>query len=68
MIRLTPTFELNPEELELLKEILTSDLSELRMEIVDTDNSRFKEGLKHRKQIMMDILEKLGQNGAASAG
>ena len=63
-----PTFELNPEELELLKEILASDLSELRMEIVDTDNSRFKDGLKHRKQIMMDILEKLGRNGAVSGG
>jgi hypothetical protein len=63
-----PTFELNPEELELLQEILTSDLSELRMEIADTDNSRFKDGLKHRKQIMLDILEKLGQNGAVSGG
>lgn len=63
-----PTFELNLEELELLKEILASDLSELRMEIVDTDNSRFKDGLKHRKQVMMDILEKLGQNGAVSGG
>ena len=61
-----PTFELNPEELELLREILESDLSELRMEIADTDNSRYKEGLKHRKQIMMDIMEKLGKNGAAS--
>lgn len=63
-----PTFEFTPEELELLREILTSDLSELRMEIVDTDNSRFKDGLKHRKQIMMDILEKLGRNGAVSGG
>lgn len=63
-----PTFELNPEELELLKEILTSDLSELRMEIVDTDNSQFKDGLKHRKQIMMDILEKLQKNGAVPEG
>jgi hypothetical protein len=63
-----PTFELNPEELELLKEILASDLSELRMEIADTDNSRFKDGLKHRKQIMLDILEKLGQNGAVPEG
>lgn len=63
-----PTFEFTSEELELLREILTSDLSELRMEIVDTDNSRFKDGLKHRKQIMMDILEKLGRNDAVSEG
>lgn len=63
-----PAFEFTPEELELLREVLTSDLSELRMEIVDTDNSRFKDGLKHRKQIMMDILEKLGRNGAVSGG
>lgn len=63
-----PTFELTPEELELLRDILESDLSELRMEIVDTDNSRYKEGLRHRKQIMMDIMEKLGKNEAASEG
>jgi hypothetical protein len=65
---LMPTFELTPEELELLQEILTSDLSELRMEIADTDNSRFKDGLKHRKQKVMDIMEKLGKNGAVSEG
>ena len=63
-----PTFELTPEELDLLQEILTSDLSELRMEIVDTDNSRFKDGLKQRKRKMMDILEKLQKNGAVAEG
>jgi hypothetical protein len=63
-----PTFELTPEELDLLQEVLTSDLSELRMEIVDTDNSRFKDGLKQRKRTLMDILEKLQKNGAVSEG
>ena len=51
--------ELTAEELDLLRELLEADLSELRMEIVDTDNSQFKDGLKHRKRVMMDILEKL---------
>jgi len=58
-----PTLELTPEEFELLREILEFNLSELRMEIVDTDNSRFKDGLKHRKHTMMDILEKLPPTG-----
>lgn len=56
--------ELTAEELEVLREILVSDLSELRMEIVDTDNSDFKDGLKHRKRVMMDILEKLPRTEA----
>jgi len=29
--------ELNPEEMQMLREILESDLSDLRMEIVETD-------------------------------
>ena len=60
------TLELTAEELELLREVLEADLSELRMEIVDTDNSQFKDGLKHRKRVMMDILEKLPQSEAGA--
>ena len=56
------TIKLTPEELELLRDILETTLSELRMEIADTDNSNFKNGLKNRKRVMTDILEKLPQS------
>ena len=54
-----PTLELNPEEIQLLEEILEFDLSDLRMEIVDTDRLEFKNALKHRKDIMLNILKRL---------
>jgi len=54
-----PTLELTPEEIQLLEETLEYDLSELRMEIVDTDRLEFKSALKHRKELLMGILEKL---------
>jgi len=54
-----PTLELTPEEIQLLEETLEYDLSELRMEIVDTDRLEFKSALKHRKELLMGILGKL---------
>ena len=54
-----PTLELIPEEIQLLEETLEYDLSELRMEIVDTDRLEFKSALKHRKELLMGILGKL---------
>ncbi len=56
-----PTLNLIPEELQLLQDVLESALSELRMEIVDTDRLEFKDSLKQRKRLIMDILKKLQQ-------
>lgn len=53
------TIELTPSEHQLLKDILESALSDLRVEIVSTDRIDFKEALKKRKGMMMDMLEKL---------
>ena len=33
----------------MLREVLENYLSDLRMEIADTDSMDFREGLKHRK-------------------
>jgi hypothetical protein len=43
------TIELAPEEAEELHLILESYLSDLRMEIADTDNRDFRENLKRRE-------------------
>jgi hypothetical protein len=53
--------ELTDEEQHILKEILKSDLSDLRMEIRETDDRTFKEMLKHKEQVMERILEMLRQ-------
>lgn len=51
--------ELSPEENELLERIVRSYLSELRMEIADTDQSSFKEGLRKEQDMLNGLIEKL---------
>lgn len=51
--------DLTSEELQLLREILESTLSDLRMEIVDTDRSDYKESLKQRKDLLTRLVEKI---------
>jgi hypothetical protein len=50
------SIELAPEEAALLKEILESYLSDLRMEIVDTDNMDFREMLKGREHFLRRFI------------
>ena len=51
--------EMTREEALVLKETLDSFLSDLRMEIADTDRMDFREHLKHRKAVLMKVLESL---------
>lgn len=53
-------FDLNKEEVEMLHEILTSYLSDLRMEIADTDSMDFREELKKREVLLKRLLNDLG--------
>jgi hypothetical protein len=55
MLQLT----LTEEEQRLLREILENDLSDLRMEIRETDDRGFREMLKHNEELMKEILGKL---------
>lgn len=56
MVRL----ELTEPEVDVLKEVLEYALSELRMEIADTDRKDFREQLKAQKEALTGILERLG--------
>lgn len=49
------------EERALLVELLESDISELRMEIADTDRREYREMLKSREALMKKMEEKLSQ-------
>jgi len=49
------------EEQELLVEILESEISDLRMEIADTDRRGYREMLKNREILMKSIRQKLEQ-------
>jgi len=56
----------------VLKEILASYLSDLRMEIADTDSMDFREGLKEREKFLKRLLHELdivsaGENGLSQS-
>ena len=55
------------EERELLIEILENDISDLRMEIADTDRREYREMLKNREVLMKKIQQKLEQSLAKKA-
>ncbi|WP_025321837.1 hypothetical protein [Deferrisoma camini] len=61
--------ELSEEEVRTLVQVLDYALSELRMEIADTDRKDFREGLKAEKQTLSAILERLrgAESGPAAA-
>ncbi|HNT55168.1 MAG TPA: hypothetical protein PKG95_10680 [Anaerolineaceae bacterium] len=51
--------ELSSEQHQLLLELLEACLSDLRMEIVDTDRIDYKDMLRDRKEILVGLLEHL---------
>jgi len=52
--------DLSIEEKRILHGILESTLSDLRMEIADTDSQDFRDMLKKRKAVLQKLLEALG--------
>ncbi len=55
------TLNLTPEQAETLKETLTSYLSDLRLEIADTEKLEFRENLKKQEATLKEILAMLEQ-------
>lgn len=55
-----PRIDLSPEELQLLAQVVDVHLSELRMEIGNTDDVDFREGLKRREEMLRKIRSRLG--------
>lgn len=60
--------DLTPEEAETLRQVLDSYLSDLRMEIADTDRQDFREMLKERKGVILKVLEVLRNGTGKEAG
>ena len=52
---------LTTEEAGMLNEILTNYLSDLRMEIADTDSMSFREEMKKREALLNRLLKDLGK-------
>jgi hypothetical protein len=53
--------DLTIEEAQILNEVLTSYLSDLRFEIANTDSGFFREGLKEKEVFLKRIIEDLGK-------
>lgn len=56
--------ELTEAEAATLGDVLESYLSDLRMEIADTDRMEFREELKAKKKVVADVMGRLA-GGAA---
>jgi len=54
-----PELLLTDIEVWTLKETLESSLSDLRMEVADTDLMDFRENLKEKEIVLKNILKKL---------
>ncbi len=53
--------ELNDSEVYTLKELIKERILELRAEIRKADDSLFKEELRKKKEILVELLHKLGE-------
>ncbi|MGH7544161.1 MAG: hypothetical protein ACREK7_09500 [Gemmatimonadota bacterium] len=53
--------DLDDHEREILGTVLRSYLSDLRMEIADTDRQDFRDMLKERKAVIGKVLAAMGQ-------
>ena len=53
------TIELAPEDARLLREVLESYLSDLRMEIAGTDSVSFRDNLKKTEAFLKGLLTRL---------
>jgi hypothetical protein len=51
--------ELNAEEIQMLRQIVDSYVSDLRMEITATDSQPFREELKKRQRFLEKLLASL---------
>jgi hypothetical protein len=61
-------FELTPIEAEVLKMVLEDYLSDLRMEIADTDSMDYREKLKARKMVLRKVVSLINAGRGLAVG
>jgi len=60
--------ELSEIETNMLQQVLEQYLSELRMEIADTDKMAFRDMLKERKELIIGVLDKIEVTESVDSG
>jgi hypothetical protein len=63
-----PDITLTEEERTMLAAVLEEYLSELRMEIADTDNSAYAEKLRAKKRLLVGVLHAVSAEPGPSFG
>ncbi|HEY3173632.1 MAG TPA: hypothetical protein VGK86_13775 [Thermoanaerobaculia bacterium] len=53
------TIQLAEEEAEVLRSVLEEYISELRMEVANTDSMDFRENLKRKEEILKALVNQL---------
>jgi hypothetical protein len=53
---------LTTDEVSVLTEVLKEYLTDLRTEILDTDDFKYRQGLKQKEEMLKGILERLEQS------
>jgi hypothetical protein len=60
------SLSLSPEESETLREVLRHLINDMDVEVFRTDTHDYKEMLKHRRDLLEHVLEKLNTLPAAA--
>lgn len=60
-----PTLNLSSEQAETLAQVLEDYISDLRMEIADTDSQEFRDDLKKKELFLKDLLRQLGRTATS---
>jgi len=61
-VNIMASLEFSQQEIDMLNKIVKSYLSELRMEIADTDQSSFKNELRKEEELLSKLIEKMDSN------
>jgi hypothetical protein len=58
--------ELTSEELEVMREVLRHCIGDMDMEVFRTDSHDYKAMLKHRREVLERVMEKLSKEPVAA--
>ncbi len=61
-----PTLTLNPEQAETLAQVLAEYVSDLRMEVANTDSMEFRDDLKRKEVFLKDLITQLGKTAPSA--
>ena len=60
-----PTLNLSSEQAETLAQVLEDYISDLRMEVANTDSQEFRDDLKKKEVFLKDLLRQLGRTATS---